>query len=871
MVEKTLLVEKKKEMKEEEVEKKPLASQKLEEKKEEKVIVLKVEEKLEEKKPVKKELSIEELPGVGAATAEKLREAGFDTMLAIAVASPGELTEIAGLTEATARKIINTARSKMDMGFVSGDELLEKRKNILKINTNSQALNTLFGGGVESGAITECYGEFGSGKSSLAHQLAVNVQLSKEKGGAEGMIVWLDTESTFRPERIKQIAELNGLDPDKILKNIKVARCFNSDHQMLLADKVEDLINKDNLPIKLVIVDSLMGHFRSDFSGRGQLADRQQKLNKHLHTLQKLASTYNLVVYITNQVMSKPDTFFGDPTTAIGGHIVGHNCLAAGTLIQLADGTIQAIGDLFEPTTNQVISLDMKNGFAFCPKELKTLFVNVNLNEAYEIDAGSRITSSPTHRFFRLNREGLIEETYAQDLKEGDYLALTKEIKVKGKIQRLPKFEVDEVFEIPKLESQKLKSWLSDNKITRKEFCEEIGIRPRQLRRILNQNYPTNKKIIENINQQGNGQVLINTVQVETNKHHVTTIPEEFTPELSGILGYFIGDGNISQENYSISFRDERRDILEYYQKLMQTTFNLGGRIFKLKDKNCFELEVNSKAITKVLNYALLEAVRLVSQSRDECVKSFIKGFADAEGSVDKDRPRITISQKNERLLHIIQMLLLRFNIRSVFEESVNSDGDLIYNLRFDNRDCYSFGEKIGMTAKDKKEQINKWLQYGKKQKFNREAIPISRSYLINLLRRANIKPFSVLTYRSPEYKTVTKKNFEKIVSALEKKKLNPEVQKEVDWLKKLLNMPVRWEKIRKITRKENKELFYDLTIPGSENYIANSFIVHNSTYRVYLRKGKKGTRVAKMVDAPHLAETEAIFQVIDKGIVDVN
>lgn len=309
MVEKTLLVEKKKE---EVIEKKENSKSEME--------FPKIKEEVKPKK-----LSIEDLPGVGAATAEKLREAGFDSMLAIAVASPGELTEIAGLTEATARKIINTARSKMDMGFESGDQLLEKRKNILKVTTNSQALNNLFGGGIESGAITECYGEFGVGKSALAHQLAVNIQLSKEKGGGEGMAVWLDTESTFRPERIKQIAELNNLDPEKTLKNIKVARCFNSDHQMLLAEKVEDLITKDNLPVRLVIVDSLMGHFRSDFAGRGQLSDRQQKLNKHMHVLQKIASNYNLVVYITNQVMSKPDTFFGDPTAAIGGNIVGHN------------------------------------------------------------------------------------------------------------------------------------------------------------------------------------------------------------------------------------------------------------------------------------------------------------------------------------------------------------------------------------------------------------------------------------------------------------------------------------------------------------------------------------------------------------------
>ncbi len=282
------------------------------------------EEMLEQTTKKTKIESIQDLPGIGAATAEKLKESGYDTLLSLAVSSPAELVEAGGLTEATARKAIKSARDAMNMGFESGDEVLEKRKNVLKITTSSKALDNIFGGGIESGAITECYGEFSSGKSSLAHQLAVNVQLPNDKGGADGMVIWLDTESTFRPERIKQIAEAKGLDPLFILKNIKVARCFNSDHQMLLAEKVEDLIKESNA-IKLVIVDSLMSHFRADFSGRGQLADRQQKLNKHLHTLQKLATSYNVAVYVTNQVMARPDIFFGDPTTAVGGHIVGHN------------------------------------------------------------------------------------------------------------------------------------------------------------------------------------------------------------------------------------------------------------------------------------------------------------------------------------------------------------------------------------------------------------------------------------------------------------------------------------------------------------------------------------------------------------------
>jgi DNA repair protein RadA len=268
----------------------------------------------------KKEKTVEDLPGVGAATAEKLSEAGFNNPLSIAVATPGELVEASGVTEATARKMINAARDMLEMGFISGTELLEKRKSVYVIKTGSQLLDTLMHGGFESGAITECFGAYGSSKTQIAHQLCVNCMVDD----SEAIAVYIDTENTFRPERIIQMAKAKNLEPDDVLKNIRVARAFNSDHQMLLTEKVNDLITQGN-KIRLVIVDSLTSHFRAEFVGRGTLADRQQKLNKHMHTLAKLAQTNNLCVYVTNQVMAKPDQFFGDPTEAIGGHIVAHN------------------------------------------------------------------------------------------------------------------------------------------------------------------------------------------------------------------------------------------------------------------------------------------------------------------------------------------------------------------------------------------------------------------------------------------------------------------------------------------------------------------------------------------------------------------
>lgn len=266
-----------------------------------------------------------DLPGIGPATVEKLEQAGFTDLMSIAVATPGEIVGATEMSEQTAKKVIAIARANLEMDFASGDEMLRRREKLIKISTGVKELDKLIGGGFETGAITEAYGQYGSGKSQIAHTLAVRTQLPLEKGGAAGSVVFIDTEGTFRPERIVQIAKGLGLDPEEVLKNIRVARAFNSDHQMLLAEKVDDLVKKQGMNVKLLIVDSLTAHFRAEFVGRGTLADRQQRINKHMHTLMKLGEKHNFAVYVTNQVMVKPDQFFGDPTEAVGGHVVAHN------------------------------------------------------------------------------------------------------------------------------------------------------------------------------------------------------------------------------------------------------------------------------------------------------------------------------------------------------------------------------------------------------------------------------------------------------------------------------------------------------------------------------------------------------------------
>ncbi|MFH0884966.1 MAG: DNA repair and recombination protein RadA [Candidatus Micrarchaeota archaeon] len=265
---------------------------------------------------------LEDLPGVGEVTAEKLRATGYGEFSAIATANPHELAEAGGMGVESAKKAIEAAKSMVEIGFETADIVYERRKNIVRIKTGSQALDDLLGGGVETMAITEMYGKFSSGKSQLGFQLVVNVQRPVDQGGLGGGVLFVDSEATFRPDRIAQLAEAQGLDPQAVLKNIHIARAESSDHQIILLERAEETIEKNN--IKLIVVDSLTSHFRADYLGRGALSERQQKLNKHVHMLQKLAEKYNLAVYVTNQVMDNPGILFGDPTTPIGGHVLAH-------------------------------------------------------------------------------------------------------------------------------------------------------------------------------------------------------------------------------------------------------------------------------------------------------------------------------------------------------------------------------------------------------------------------------------------------------------------------------------------------------------------------------------------------------------------
>jgi len=281
-----------------------------------------VEEQEADEKPTQEKYEqLEDLPGVGPATAQKLRELGFNTVESIATATIKEL-EPAGISEKKALDVIRAARSTLALTFMRADELMKMRQNVARLTTGSRAIDEVLAGGLETQTITEFYGEYGSGKSQLCHQMCVNVQLPVERGGLNGGALYIDTENTFRTERIIQMALHMGLNPEDIIRKIIFAEAYTSDHQMFLLENADKIV-KDN-KIRLIVIDSLTAHFRSEYLGREMLAERQQKLNKHMHRLIRLARAFNAVAVVTNQVMAKPDVFFGDAVHPVGGHIVAH-------------------------------------------------------------------------------------------------------------------------------------------------------------------------------------------------------------------------------------------------------------------------------------------------------------------------------------------------------------------------------------------------------------------------------------------------------------------------------------------------------------------------------------------------------------------
>src|SRR5271157_723783 len=268
------------------------------------------------------DLTIKSIAGVGPSIAKKLEESGFSNLRALATLSPKMLQEQSGIGDKTAQKIVQAAQELCKIDFTTADVVFEKRQQLGRITTGCNALDELFGGGIETGAVTELSGEYRTGKTQIAHQACLNVQLPTDKGGLAGKALYVDTEGTFRPERIAQMAIARGHDVKTALKNIIYARAYNSEHQVTILKQARKLVEGQD--VKLIVIDSIIAHFRSEYMGLGSLGPRQQLLNMHLHQVLQLVDTYSIAAIVTNQVQAKPDVFFGNPTIPAGGNILAH-------------------------------------------------------------------------------------------------------------------------------------------------------------------------------------------------------------------------------------------------------------------------------------------------------------------------------------------------------------------------------------------------------------------------------------------------------------------------------------------------------------------------------------------------------------------
>lgn len=271
-------------------------------------------------------LALSNIEEIGPATEKRLNEAGFRSIRDLLVRGPVDVAEVTGMEMDKSAEICNKARMMLeelgiiDKSFVTATSLFSKRRD--RISSGSNSFDDLLGGGLETKAVTEVYGEFGTGKTQLCHTLCVMVQQDTLAGGLDAKALYIDTENTFRPERIVSISDTRGIDPRKSLENIIVAKAFNSAHQELIIQEAGSVIEDNH--VKLILVDSAVAHYRAEFLGRATLSERQQRLNKFMHILVRIAETYDLAVLVTNQIQASPDAYFGDTARPTGGNVVAH-------------------------------------------------------------------------------------------------------------------------------------------------------------------------------------------------------------------------------------------------------------------------------------------------------------------------------------------------------------------------------------------------------------------------------------------------------------------------------------------------------------------------------------------------------------------
>ena len=266
--------------------------------------------------------SFKTIKGVGQTVAEKLYDAQYYTLMDIAASPVGEFMERTQISKSSAEKIISGARALVDLGKAELASDLIKSEDPHRLTTGCKEFDELLGGGYPLKLITEVFGENGSGKSQTCFTATVMATRPIEEGGLDSYVIYIDTEGTFRAHRVAEIAQARGYDVQETLSKIYVIRANTSAHQVVLMDEIKKITSQH--PVRLLIVDSIISHFRAEYTGRGVLAERQQIIAKYMSELKAFAINNDACVLVSNQVAARPDAFFGDPNNVVGGNVVGH-------------------------------------------------------------------------------------------------------------------------------------------------------------------------------------------------------------------------------------------------------------------------------------------------------------------------------------------------------------------------------------------------------------------------------------------------------------------------------------------------------------------------------------------------------------------
>lgn len=262
--------------------------------------------------------------GISTADISKLQESGLHTIESIAFQTKSQLINDSGISNNQADKIIDTVSSIFHIGFSLASSYYQQRRNLIYIQTGSTVLDSILGGGIESNSVTEVFGDFRSGKTQLCYTLAVTCQLLNQDHQSIRKCLWIDSESTFRTERLIPIADRFHLDSQEVMNNIVWAKAYNTDHQSQLLAKASELMTQSNF--SLLIVDSVTNLYRTDYCGKDELNNCQIHLSKFLRKLRQLADEFKIAVLITNQVESQVDggfTIFNSYIKPIHGNITG--------------------------------------------------------------------------------------------------------------------------------------------------------------------------------------------------------------------------------------------------------------------------------------------------------------------------------------------------------------------------------------------------------------------------------------------------------------------------------------------------------------------------------------------------------------------